>query len=65
VSNLNIISISSSVIEKATLLRVSYNLRTPNTLQAASALTCAEDGAIFLTGDPSFKKIDGLEVVLI
>ena len=61
---LSIIDLSSEVIEKALWLRVNCNLRTPDALQAACALTLPGD-TVFLTGDSSFLKLPELKVSII
>jgi uncharacterized protein len=63
--NLSIISLTAAVLEQATSLRAFHNIRTPDALQAASALTASDNTIMFVTGDAFFKKIEGLEVVLL
>ncbi len=58
-SDLNIVEITPHVIERALLLRASTGIRTPDAIQAASALTLA-DPAIFVTGDNGFSRIPEL-----
>lgn len=58
-SDLEIVEISSQVIERALLLRASTGIRTPDAIQAASALTLA-DPAIFVTGDNGFARVPEL-----
>lgn len=53
---LHIQSLTPSVIEEALKLRVEYSIKTPDALQAASALIWRND-CIFLTADNGFKKI--------
>ena len=62
--DLTLIPLSLEIIEKATELRACYNLRTPDVLQAATALSVT-DQVIFVTGDAAFKKIPQLEVLLV
>lgn len=62
--DLTLIPLSAQVIEKATELRVFHNLRTPDALQAAAALSINDD-VIFATADKNFKKVQGLNVLLI
>lgn len=57
--DLSIVEISPTVIEHAILLRAHNALRTPDAIQAASALTLTES-AIFVTGDAAFAKVPGL-----
>jgi len=61
---LSVIDLSQEVIEKALQLRVNFNLRTPDALQAACALSLPDD-TVFLTGDRSFLRITGLKVSII
>ena len=63
--DLQIIELTAELMEKALWLRVNYNLRTPNALQAASALKLAPMGMTFLTGDKAFKKVPDLNTVIL
>ena len=63
-AGLQIVEISSLVLETATLLRARHGLRTPDAIQAASALSIK--GAVtFLTGDKQFSRVPGLNVRLV
>ena len=62
--DLHIVELAPEVVEKALWLRVRYKLRTPDSLQAASALELPGD-TIFLTGDKSFSRIPELNVKII
>ncbi len=55
--DLQIIELAPEVVERALWLRVRYNLRTPDALQAASALELSPGELLFLTGDKSFTKM--------
>ncbi len=55
-SDLSIVEIGSQVIDRALMLRANTGLRTPDAIQAASALTLAEP-YIFITGDRAFSKV--------
>lgn len=59
-----IVEIHGSVIERATRLRARHGIRTPDALQAASALELSENPN-FLTGDGGFKKVKKLNIHLI
>ncbi len=61
-NNLRIIELDAQVIETATHLRVQYNLRTPDALQAACALAITGDKCL-ITGDIKFKTIQELQVL--
>ncbi len=63
--DLQIIELAPEVVEKALWLRVNYSLRTPDALQAASALELAPRGLLFLTGDKSFNRVPELNVKII
>lgn len=62
--DLRIVEISPPVIETAILLRASLSLRTPDAIQAASALSL-NSPLIFLTGDKNLRAIPRLEVRLV
>ncbi len=63
-SNLKIIELDAQVIDTATSLRAQYNVRTPDALQAASALAIS-DSVLFITGDVKFKNLPELQVLCI
>lgn len=63
--DLQIIELTSEVIEKALWLRVNYNLRTPDALQAACALGLTPMSMLFLTGDKTFARIPELNVKIL
>jgi predicted nucleic acid-binding protein len=63
-TGLQIIEINALAIETATLLRARHGLRTPNAIQAASALSI-KGPVTFLTGDKQLKKIPELNVQLV
>jgi predicted nucleic acid-binding protein len=58
------VELSKEVVEKATLLRSRYGLRTPDALQAASCLQF-DPPAVMLTGDSALQRIDELQVTLL
>jgi predicted nucleic acid-binding protein len=55
------IELSRTVVELATAIRVAHGLRTPDALQAASALQLGA-GHLFFTGDAGFARVEGLNV---
>ena len=59
-----IVELSAAVVDAATTLRVRHTLKTPDALQAASALSLTPD-VRFVTGDQVFRKVAGLDVRLI
>ena len=63
-SGLQIIAIRALIIETATLLRARHGLRTPDAIQAASALSI-KGPVTFITGDKQFGKVPGLNVQLV
>ncbi len=63
--DLQIIELTSEVVEKALWLRVNYNLRTPDALQAASALELTPMKMVFLTADKSFLRVPELNVKIL
>lgn len=56
--------LTSGVVELAAQLRAFHGLKTPDALQAATALSLPGD-TIFVTGDPRFKDMPGLTVELV
>ena len=60
-SGLQIVEVDSHVLETATLLRARHGLRTPDAIQAASAMSI-KGPVILLTGDRQFNKVPGLNV---
>lgn len=61
--DLELVPMSPDVIEKATELRAFHQIRTPDAIQAASALSLRDD-FIFVTNDNQFKKLPKLNVLL-
>ena len=51
------------IADLAARLRADHNLRTPDALQAATALACRASG--FVSNDPVFQRIVGLEVLIL
>ena len=63
-SEIEIVEIDATVIELATRLRALHGLKTPDAIQAASALVWQAD-ALFVTADAAFEKTPNLNVRLI
>jgi predicted nucleic acid-binding protein len=63
-TDLTIVEIAPGVIERALLIRADTNLRTPDAIQAASALSLPQP-AIFVTGDIGFSKVSNLSSQII
>lgn len=51
------------IADLAAMLRAEFHLRTPDALQAATALASQATG--FVSNDPAFRKVPGLEVVIL
>ena len=58
------VELDRKVIELATQIRANTGLKTPDALQAASALQLGS-GYCFLTGDAGFKRVPGLTIKLV
>ncbi len=63
-ADLEIVELTPRVIDLATRLRAAHGSRTPDAIQAACALSLP-GRTIFMTGDTSFRKIEGLEVLIV
>ena len=63
-ADLEIVELTPRVIDLATRLRATHGLRTPDAIQASCALSL-RGRTIFMTGDASFRKIEGLEVLIV
>jgi len=61
---LSVIELDAQIIDTATNLRVQYNFRTPDALQAACALAIAGDKCL-ITGDIKFKRLQELQVLCV
>jgi predicted nucleic acid-binding protein len=63
-TGLQMVEVTALVIDTATMLRARHGLRTPDAIQAASALSLKVP-VTFLTGDKQFRKVPGLNVQLV
>lgn len=63
-TDLRIVEVSAQVIEKALQLRASCGLRTPDAIQAASAVILDEPH-FFVTGDKAFATVPGLSAHIV
>lgn len=61
---IQIVELSAEVVDVATHLCVRHGLKTPDALQAASALSL-QGAALFVTADAGFAQVSALEVRLI
>lgn len=61
---LDIIELDAAVVDAATSIRARFGLKTPDALQAASALTwqAGSDDVLFVTADTRFDGVAGLQV---
>ena len=57
-----IVELTAAVVDTATTLRASYVLKTPDALQAASALSLGDD-VVFVTADLGFARLSGLKAL--
>lgn len=62
--DLQIVELTPEVIDLATRLRATHGLRTPDAIQGACALSLPEK-TLFLTNDNAFRKVKGLDVVVV
>ncbi|MBI3653361.1 MAG: type II toxin-antitoxin system VapC family toxin [Acidobacteria bacterium] len=62
-SELNLVPISASILREAAHLRATMNLKTPDAIHAATALTvgCVQ----FITNDFEFRRLSQLNVVIL
>jgi predicted nucleic acid-binding protein len=54
---------SLQIADRAAWLRAEHNLRTPDAIQAATALEREATG--FVSNDPLFKRVEGIEVLVL
>ncbi|HSF14169.1 MAG TPA: PIN domain-containing protein [Vicinamibacteria bacterium] len=54
---------SLAVADRAARLRADHNLKTPDALQAATALASEATG--FISNDPAYKRVAGIETVIL
>jgi predicted nucleic acid-binding protein len=59
-----VIELTADLIDLATGMRAEYRLKTPDAIQAASALMLGA-GTVFVTNDPVFERVRGLDVRLL
>ncbi len=62
--DLSWVELTREVVELAAAVRVRHGLRTPDALQAACCLQLGADHRL-LTGDASFQRVAGLNVVVL
>ncbi len=58
-----LVGVSAPIAHAAARIRATYNLRTPDAIQIATAI---EQGAtFFVTNDPIFKRVPGINVIVL
>lgn len=62
-SNVQLVVITHSILERAAALRAATNLKTPDAIHAATALE--HGAAMLITNDPAFRHVPGLSVTLL
>ncbi|MEH2112576.1 type II toxin-antitoxin system VapC family toxin [Nostoc sp.] len=62
-SKVRLISISQSILRQAASLRATSNLKTPDAIHAATALSVNSNQ--FITNDKGFRNVPGLPVVIL
>ena len=61
--NLHWVELTLPVADAAARMRAEFNLKTPDAVQAASALAFQATG--FISNDPAFKRLKNLEVLIL
>ncbi len=61
-NEVELLPISLSILEQAAQLRATTNLKSPDAIHAASALSA--DNSVFVTNEKIFKRVTGLHVVV-
>jgi predicted nucleic acid-binding protein len=61
--NLRLLEVNQSIAEAAAQLRAAYGLPMPDMIQAATAVAAGATG--FVTNDPAFRRVEGLEVLIL
>ena len=61
--NMDWIPPTLEIADRAAMLRAEFHLQTPDAIQAATALLSQATG--FVSNDPAFRKVPGLEVVIL
>jgi predicted nucleic acid-binding protein len=61
--NLHWVSLTLPVADTAARLRAEFGLKTPDAIQAASALASRATG--FISNDPAFRRVEHLEVLIL
>jgi predicted nucleic acid-binding protein len=61
--NLHWVELTLPVADAAARLRAEYNLKTPDAIQAASAMSLQATG--FISNDPAFKRLNTLDMLIL
>jgi len=61
--NLHWVELTLPVADAAARLRAEFNLKTPDAIQAASAMSLQATG--FISNDPAFKRLNTLDVLIL
>lgn len=61
--NLEWIAPTLEIADRAAQIRAEYGLRTPDAVQAATALACEATG--FISNDTAFQRLTGLDVTIL
>jgi predicted nucleic acid-binding protein len=61
--NLHWVELTLPVADAAARLRAEFNLKTPDAVQAASAMSLQATG--FISNDPAFKRLNTLDVLIL
>jgi len=61
--NLHWVELTLPVADAAARLRAEFNLKTPDAIQAASAMSSQATG--FISNDPAFKRLETLDVLIL
>ena len=61
--NLHWVELTLPVADAAARLGAEFNLKTPDAIQAASAMSLQATG--FISNDPSFKRLNSLNVLIL
>jgi len=62
-SDIRLVSITEDLLRQAARIRAQANLKTPDAIHAATALAAA--CVQFITNDPAFRRVTGLNVVVL
>jgi predicted nucleic acid-binding protein len=62
-SEVNLISIAQSILKSAATIRAHNNIKTPDSIHAATAMSSQCD--FFITNDAGFRKISGLPTIIL